>query len=193
MNQLPAAERAVLRELLAGIPDGERPYATIGSRVGLAEDDVLSTVRRLVESGIVRRVAAVANDGKLGYGDNAMVAWQVPCESSPGVPAGEALDRAGAAAAAREEISHVYARRTTPRWPYNLYTMIHARSRDEVAALLEDLRPLLGASAHRVLFTLREFTKRPPCYPCLSGADRTEAAHEREGGREALTSRRQEE
>ena len=162
MNQLSAAERAVLRELLAGIPGGERPYATIASRVGLAEDDVLSTVRRLVDLGIVRRIAAVANDRKLGYGGNAMVVWRVPCEDSP-----EALEKAGAAAAAREEISHVYARRTTPEWPYNLYTMVHARSREEAAAVVKELAPEIGGTDYRMLFTLREFTKRPPCYPCL--------------------------
>lgn len=175
MNQLSAAERAVLLELLAGIPGGERPYATIASRVGLAEDDVLSTVRRLVDLGIVRRVAAVANDKKLGYGGNAMVVWQVSCEDSA-----DALDRAGAAAAAREEISHAYARRTTPQWPYNLYTMVHARSRDEVAALVGNLCPLIGASDHRALFTLREFTKRPPYYPCLRGNGQAPARQARE-------------
>jgi DNA-binding Lrp family transcriptional regulator len=179
MSQLSATERAVLREILAGIPPGVRPYATIGSRVGLAEDDVLASIRSLADRGIVRRLAAVLNDGKLGYGGNAMVVWRVPDESSSDA-LDDALDRAGSAAAAREVTSHVYARRATRGWPYNLYTMVHARSREAVAALVGELRPLIGATDHRVLFTLHEFTKRPPCYPCLARAGQTPASADRE-------------
>ncbi len=155
MMELTPTEKAVLRELASGMPAGLRPYAAIADEAGLAEDEVIGIVRGLQGKGIVRRVAAIVHDGKLGYGSNAMVVWRVPPE---------ALDQAGAAAAARDEISHAYARETAPGWPYNLYTMVHARSRDDVDALVRELAPEMSAFEHKALYTVREFTKRRPDY-----------------------------
>jgi len=154
------SERAILRELARDLPEGSRPFAEIASRAGLGEDEVLARVRGLLERGVIRRVAAIVRDRKLGYEGNAMVAWQVPPEK---------LEQAGAAAAARPEISHAYARRTTPEWQYNLYTMIHAKSREEAMAVVEELAPSIGATDRKALFTVREFTKRRPDYGAVLG------------------------
>ncbi len=160
MKSFSDGERAVLRELAGGLPRGPEPYAVIAERAGLDEQSALGIIRGLVARGVIRRVAAILHDRKLGYDGNAMVAWQVPAEE---------LDRAGAAAAGRPEISHAYARKTAPDWPYNLYTMIHARSREEAMAVVKELGRRFRASDHRVLFSLREFTKRPPRYAALFG------------------------
>ncbi len=160
MRTLSDAERAILRELSGSIPEGPRPYAVIAERAGLDEQGALGIIRGLMARGVIRRVAAVLDDRKLGYDGNAMVAWRVPPEE---------LDRAGAAAAKRPEISHAYARRTAPGWPYNLYTMIHARSREEAMVVVKELGRRFRASDHRVLFSLREFTKRRPDYSGVLG------------------------
>ena len=160
MRTLSDAERAILRELSGSIPEGPRPYAVIAERAGLDEKDALGIIRGLMDRGAIRRMAAILHDRKLGYDGNAMVAGRVPAEE---------LDRAGAAAAERTEISHAYARRTAPDWPYNLYTMIHARSREEAMGVVKELSRSFGASEHRMLFSLREFTKRPPRYAALFG------------------------
>jgi DNA-binding Lrp family transcriptional regulator len=167
------AERAILRELAEDLPRRARPYAEIASRADLGEDEVLATIRGLLERGVIRRVAAIVRDRKLGYEGNAMVAWQVPPEK---------VEQAGAAAAARPEISHAYARRTTPEWPYNLYTMIHAKTRAEAMAVVDELAPSIGATDRKALFTVREFTKRRPDYSgvlgggCEARTPRTEGA-----------------
>ena len=158
MISLTRIERVVIQELAAGLPEGPEPYAAVAQRLGLAEESVLGVTRDLLARGVIRRVAAVVNDRRLGYQANAMVAWRVE-------PAG--LEQAGAAAAARPEISHVYERRTTPEWPFNLYTMIHAKSREDVEAIVKQLSRKLRATDHTVLFTLREFTKRAPDYAAL--------------------------
>ena len=42
-------------------------------------------------------------------------------------------------------MSHCYRRpRELPRWPYNLFAMLHGRSREEVEAQRIELRLLLG-------------------------------------------------
>ena len=160
MSQLTENERAILRELARDLPHGARPYAEIASRAGLGEDEVLACVRDLLERGVIRRVAAIVHDRKLGYEGNAMVAWRVPPEK---------VEQAGAAAAARPEISHAYARRTAPEWPYNLYTMIHAKTREAAMAVVDEIAPSISATDRKALFTVREFTKRRPDYGAVLG------------------------
>ncbi len=155
-------ERGVLREAARGIPEGERPWAEIGRRAGISEDECLEIMRALVERGIIRRVAAVVHDRDLGYAGNAMVAWRVPEER---------LRQAGAAAAARPEVSHAYSRETREDWPFNLYTMVHGQTRGDTLAVVEELGAAIpvGSDDRRVLFSLREFTKRQPDYSAVLG------------------------
>jgi hypothetical protein len=47
--------------------------------------------------------------------------------------------------------------------------MIHARSREEATAVVTELSRSFGASEHKMLFSLREFTKRLPRYAALFG------------------------
>ncbi|MHC4249488.1 MAG: siroheme decarboxylase subunit beta [Planctomycetota bacterium] len=168
-------ERAVLRELGPGIPEGERPWAELARRAGVSEDECLRIMRALIERGVVRRVAAVVRDRDLGYAGNAMVAWRV---------AEERLAEAGAAAAARPEVSHAYSRETRDGWPFNLYTMVHGRTREATLAVVEELAKAIGASGplssddRRVLFSLREFTKRRPDYSAALGGAGAESSTE---------------
>jgi len=42
-------------------------------------------------------------------------------------------------------VSHCYRRpRHPPQWPYNLFAMLHGKSREEVTAYAEEIRALLG-------------------------------------------------
>jgi len=170
MSRLSGAERAVLRELSAGMPEGPRPYAVIAERAGLGEEAVLESIRDMLERGIIRRMSAILHDRGLGYEGNAMVVWRVRPEE---------MERAGTAAAARPEISHAYSRRTTPEWRYNFYTMIHARTREEALAVADELDETIRAVEHKALFTVREFTKRRPTYSVLWDDD--EPGHSEKG------------
>jgi DNA-binding Lrp family transcriptional regulator len=178
VNRSPALtpeERAVLRELGPGIPEGERPWAELARRAGVSEDECLDIMRALIERGVVRRVAGVVRDSDLGYAGNAMVAWRV---------ADERLEEAGAAAAARAQVSHAYSRETREGWPFNLYTMVHGHTREETLAVVEELASAIGgteplsADDRRVLFSLREFTKRRPDYSAALGGAGGESSTE---------------
>lgn len=78
-----------------------------------------------------------------------MVVWDVP-------PAD--VDRIGALLASAAGINLCYRRTRHEReWPYNLYCMVHAKSRDEALACLIAAQDLagLGAYPRQVLFSLR--------------------------------------
>ena len=151
--RLSPGERDVLAGLARGVPGGRRPWAAVARRLGRTEAEVIETVRGMLARRLVRRVAAVVDGRRLGFRANALVAWRVPLRD---------LDRAGAAAARRAGVSHVCARRAAPGWPYNLYTMVHARTSRGLREAVGALRADCGTDECRVLPTLREFTKRPP-------------------------------
>ena len=119
--------------------------------MGRSETDVLERIGALSDAGIVTRIGIILRHRALGWRSNAMVVWQVP---------GEDIDRAGVSLAATQGVTLCYQRRTDPaRWPYNLYCMIHARSRDEALTTLGRAAAEAGIAGlpHRVLFSVRCF------------------------------------
>ena len=110
-------------------------------------------LRRLLESGVIRRIGAVPNHYALGYTANGMSVWDVPDER---------IDVLGEAVGRLPFVTHCYHRpRALPLWPYNLFAMVHGKSRDEVEVQVKQIAALLGAEsrAHDVLYSSRILKK----------------------------------
>ncbi len=60
-------DKKILDLIQSGFPLTSRPYAEVGRMVGLGEDEVLSRVRALKASGLVRRIGANYHSGRLGW------------------------------------------------------------------------------------------------------------------------------
>jgi siroheme decarboxylase len=150
------AEQAALRLLQADIPDTERPYLEIAERTGLTEEAVLDLLRCLKDRGVVRRFGATLRHQQAGYGANAMVAWFVEQDRD--------LDVVGSIMAQRPEITHCYQRVNCYAWPYNLYTMVHARSREECLDVVEQLARIAQVPQYDILFSRKELKKTSMAY-----------------------------
>jgi DNA-binding Lrp family transcriptional regulator len=141
---------ALLRELERGLPLVPAPFAEIGKTLGLTEEDVMERVRRLKETGIIRKFRARIDQRKLGITANALVAWK---------PAGEGL---GDRLAAVPSVTHCYERRPVPgRWEYTHYTVHHGTGRDEVLGQVRAVAESVGCRDYTVLFSTREFKRVP--------------------------------
>ena len=141
-------------ELLKVAQDGldltERPYRVWGEVLGMGEDEVIYRLRAMEEEGIIRRFAATIGHRALGILANALIAWRVPPEK---------VDEAGAIYASAEDVTHCYERATAEDWPYNIYTMVHSRSREECLQIAERLSSRSGISDYIVLFSEKEYKK----------------------------------
>jgi DNA-binding Lrp family transcriptional regulator len=76
--------------------------------------------------------------------------------------ADDAVDELGASVGALPCVSHCYRRpRRLPAWRYNLFAMVHGRSRSETEAHLREIRGLLGPAlrASDVLYSVRILKK----------------------------------
>ena len=133
-----------------GLSLTDRPYQTWGEVLGISEEEVIDRLQALEREGVVRRFAATIGHRALGIVANAMIAWIVPPERV--VATGELF-------AAADEVTHCYERTTAADWPYNLYTMVHSRSRDDCLRIAEQLSRQSGISDYTVLFSEREYKK----------------------------------
>jgi siroheme decarboxylase len=146
----PAGQR-----LVAALQDGldlvPRPYAVLAARAGLSESEVLETLAKWQDLGLVRRFGVVVRHHELGFGANAMCVWDVPDAKVSAV---------GKALAAEPAVTLCYRRaRVLPSWRFNLYCMLHGRERAEVMGTLAGIeaRHGLGRYPGDVLFSVRRF------------------------------------
>ncbi len=56
-------------------------------------------------------------------------------------------------------VSHCYQRPSYPDWPYNLFTMVHGKSREECEATLDAIAGETGIKDHMALYSTEEFKK----------------------------------
>lgn len=150
---LDAADRAIVRRTQAGLPFVERPYHAVAEALGLAPEEVMARLRRMLEASAIRRIGAVPNHYAIGWRANGMSVWDVD---------DACVSELGARVGALDFVSHCYRRpRHPPLWPYNLFAMIHGRSREEVEGKVAEVAALLGgaARAHEVLYSSRILKK----------------------------------
>lgn len=146
-------DRAIVLATQAGLPLVPDPWTAVGEQVGMSGEDVRRRMARMQECGVIRRIAAVPNHYRLGYVANGMTVWDVDDDE---------IDRLGREVARHPGVSHCYRRpRHLPEWPYNLFAMLHGRSRKEVEHQAEELAAVLGTASrdHRILYSSRILKK----------------------------------
>ncbi|HOS43930.1 MAG TPA: Lrp/AsnC family transcriptional regulator, partial [Armatimonadota bacterium] len=126
------------------------PYAVMAARAGMTADACFAGVQRLYGRGYLRRLAAVLRHRKVGFTANGMGIWDVPDDRVAAV---------GAQLATAKEVSHCYERPRADGWPYNLFTMVHARSREECLAILARLAAAVSLPTPVALFSTQEYKK----------------------------------
>jgi siroheme decarboxylase len=153
MTVLDDIDRAIVKATQGGLPFTERPYHAVAETVGLPPDQVMGRLRRMLETGVIRRIGAVPNHYAIGWRANGMSVWDVD-------PA--RVSALGQQVGALPFVSHCYRRpRHPPVWPYNLFAMVHGRSREEVEAKVAEIAALLGdaADVHDILYSSRILKK----------------------------------
>ncbi len=78
-------DRELLQWLQDEFPVTERPWLAGGARLGMAEAEVLSRVRRLSDSGVIRSVHTILDKQKTGSGSSTLIAMRVPEEKIPDI------------------------------------------------------------------------------------------------------------
>ena len=146
-------DRRIIQATQAGLPLTPRPYHAIAEQLGMEAADVVRRMQRMLDLGIIRRIGAVPNHYALGYRANGMTVWDV---------ADDRIDELGERVGQLECVSHCYQRpRHLPEWPYNLFAMVHGKTREEVEAKARLIADVLGQASRGtdILYSTRILKK----------------------------------
>lgn len=114
----------------SGFPVEARPYAAIGDKLGISEDEVIQRINAIMDSGEIRRMGASFDSRKLGYAST-LCAVHVP---------GEKMDAAIEAVNAYHNITHNYER----NHHYNMWFTVIAPSRERITQILFEIEQKAG-------------------------------------------------
>lgn len=128
----------------------QEPFAHIINALNIDYPTLFENLNELKEAGVMRRFASILNHRNAGFNANAMTVWDVDEKD------GEEI---GAKAAAFSAVSHCYLRPKYPNWPYNLFTMIHGKTKEETNGIIADIANEIEHKAKRPLYSTREFKK----------------------------------
>ena len=151
-------DAALIAEIQTGLPLSACPYADIGQQIGMSETEVIDRLKRLLQLRVIKRLGVVVRHHEIGYRANAMTVWDIPDDKVSVL--GECMGRF-------EFVTLCYRRpRRLPDWPYNLFTMVHGRDRDEVLSNISHMAERCGLASiqYEVLFSKRRFKQRGAIY-----------------------------
>ncbi len=143
-------EKKIVALLQDDIAITERPYLEISKQLNIPEETLLQQLKDLYKRGIIRRFGATIRHQKSGFEANAMVAWQVDEDY---------IDEAGKQMASFKAVTHCYRRNSTDDWPYNLYTMIHAKNEESCWEIARKLAQKASVDTYTLLFSRKELKK----------------------------------
>ncbi len=141
-----------------GLPIASRPYALIAEQLNLDESEVITRLSKLKQQGLIKRLGVIVKHRSLGYRSNAMVVFDMP---------DTLVNEMGQRISQFHFINLCYQRpRHGEQWPYNLFCMIHGKSREKVLQQLSYLIEscALESYAHDILFSRRCFKQRGALY-----------------------------
>ena len=143
LKPLTPQEIEFVRYMQRDLPVTETPFAD-------APFPLEELAQQFLESGRMRRFAAVLHHRKAGFSANAMGVWAVPEID---------IDRVGEQMAGFREVSHCYRRPSYPDWPFSIFTMVHAKSHDECETILAAIAGKTGIQNRSALYSTKEYKK----------------------------------
>lgn len=150
LTDLTGKDMACVRELQEDFPVSEAPYQNLCQRLGITASELFEWAAGFRDSGRMRRIAAVLNHRNAGFVVNAMGVWDVPDEK---------VQEVGSVLASFPEVSHCYQRPRYEDWPYSIFTMVHAKTREDAEKILMKIAEKSGVANFSALYSGKEYKK----------------------------------
>jgi len=123
-------DRAILNSIQGEFPLTSRPFAELGAKLGLDEDEIISRIQKLKDANIIRRIAPIINVKKLG-GASTLIAMSVSSNR---------IDEVAGIINTYPEVSHNYLRQDK----YNIWFTVSAPSKSRLDQILEEVGEKTG-------------------------------------------------
>jgi DNA-binding Lrp family transcriptional regulator len=148
--ELTSRDKEFIRELQKDLEVTPRPFDNSANNLGITVDELFKKAIEYELMGVMRRFAAILRHRDAGFTANGMIVWKVPDDK---------IDEVGYKLASFPQVSHCYRRPVYPDWPFNLFSMIHARTIEAAKKIAIELSNFVAINEYRILFSSREFKK----------------------------------
>lgn len=143
-------DKAIVSLISQDIPLVKEPFVDLALKLGIEEEALLKRIKCYKKSGLMRKFSASLNHRRVGFEHNVMAVWNVPDKFT---------NKAGKLMASFPEVSHCYERKRAGDWNYNLYSMVHSRSRKGCLDVVRDISKKIECKDYKALFSSREYKK----------------------------------
>ena len=130
-------DKKILSELQDNFPLNDRPYDIIAERLGIEIDELWPRVVRLIDSGVIRRMGASLDSGKLGYSSTLAAIRIRP----------DLVEQAADVIGKYSEVTHSYLRSNS----FNIWFTLIAENETRIEEILEIIRAELSLNVSDVL------------------------------------------
>jgi DNA-binding Lrp family transcriptional regulator len=136
----------LLDALQDDLPLTPRPWAALGTRLGVPEEEVLERLGRMHDLGIVRAISPILDSHRLGLTATTLIALPVPVER---------ISDVAAIINGYPEVSHNFQRDNT----YTVWFTLTAESKERLGELLSEILERTGIPERDILnlSTVRKF------------------------------------
>lgn len=130
-------DRKLLNLIQANFPLSPEPYREIGETLGISEEEVLSRIGKMIDSGLIRRLGGIFDSRKLGY-QGTLCAMRVE---------ENLIDKVAAAINSYPGVTHNYLR----EHDYNMWFTAMAQSKEKLEEMLSQIKKDTGINEILVL------------------------------------------
>lgn len=130
-------DRKLLNLIQANFPLSPEPYREIGEALGISEEEVLSRIGKMIDSGLIRRLGGIFDSRKLGY-QGTLCAMRVE---------ENLIDKVAAAINSYPGVTHNYLR----EHDYNMWFTAMAQSKEKLEEILSQIKKDTGINEILVL------------------------------------------
>lgn len=143
-------DKDFIRELQKDVEIIFEPFNEPAKRLGITVEQLFERAKEYERIGVMRRFAAILRHRDAGFVANGMIVWNVPEEK---------IDDIGMKLAEYPQVSHCYQRPVYQDWPYSVFSMVHARTKEACEKMGIEMSKRIGITEYKILFSSREFKK----------------------------------
>ncbi|MCZ6583459.1 MAG: Lrp/AsnC family transcriptional regulator [Thaumarchaeota archaeon] len=143
-------DKEFIRELQKDLEIVDRPFLNTAQKLGITEEELFQKLKHYEDIGVMRRFAAILRHRDAGFIANGMIVWKVPDDR---------ITEVGETLGSFPQVSHCYQRPVYNDWPYNVFSMIHCKSKDEAKNMAKEIQKIIHVDEYNILFSAREFKK----------------------------------
>lgn len=129
---LDEVDKKIIFEFDKGIEIVSRPFLELANKSDVPESEIVERLNNFKKLGFIRKFSGAINHYSIGYTFNAMTVWDVDPTQ---------LEMVANNFKKRGFVSHCYERpRIEGVWEYNLFAMVHGKTKLEVEEKIELLK-----------------------------------------------------